>query len=93
MPLEEPLKSSLTMHTIILEVLTDGEKTTSIQCRNTHAFIEYHFTDETKVSAEYTNMNYDMKQPGGLTDVQFDENPRQSVRSQWWLVHLGMCFH
>jgi hypothetical protein len=25
-------------------------------------------------------MNYDMKQPGGLTDVQF-ENPRQSVRS------------
>jgi Fe(3+) dicitrate transport protein len=25
-------------------------------------------------------MNYDMQQPGGLTDAQFDENPRQSVQ-------------
>jgi Fe(3+) dicitrate transport protein len=29
-------------------------------------------------------MNYDMQQPGGLTDAQFDENPRQSVRSHWF---------
>jgi Fe(3+) dicitrate transport protein len=29
-------------------------------------------------------MNYDMQQPGGLTDAQFDENPRQSVRSRNW---------
>jgi Fe(3+) dicitrate transport protein len=34
-----------------------------------------------KISAEYTNMNYDIQQPGGLTDAQFDENPRQSVQS------------
>ncbi len=52
--------------------------------RNTHAFIEYRFTNKTKISAEYTNMNYDMQQPGGLTDVQFDENPRQSVRGRNW---------
>jgi Fe(3+) dicitrate transport protein len=48
---------------------------------HTHAFIGYRFTDKTKISAEYTNMNYDMQQPGGLTDAQFDENPRQSVQS------------
>jgi Fe(3+) dicitrate transport protein len=53
--------------------------------RNTHAFIEYRFTDKTKVSAEYTNMNYDMQQPGGLTDAQYDKNLRQSVRSRNWL--------
>jgi outer membrane receptor for Fe3+-dicitrate len=38
-------------------------------------------------------MNYDMQQPGGLTDAQFDENPRQSVRSRNGLAHLGMYFH
>jgi hypothetical protein len=41
------IKNSLTMHTIIRGVLTVGEKTTSIQY-NTHAFIEYRFTDKTK---------------------------------------------
>jgi hypothetical protein len=49
------IKNSLTMHTIIRSA-DDGEKTTSIQCKHTF-IIEYHFTDETKVSAEYTNMN------------------------------------
>jgi Fe(3+) dicitrate transport protein len=27
-----------------------------------------------------------MQQPGGLTDAQFDENPRQSVRSRNWFT-------
>jgi outer membrane receptor for Fe3+-dicitrate len=37
-------------------------------------------------------MNYDMQQPGGLTDAQFDENPRQ-LRSRNWFGTLGMYFH
>ena len=52
--------------------------------RNTHAFVEYRFTEKTKISAEYTNSDYEMQQPGGLTDEQFNDNPRQSVRERNW---------
>ena len=54
------------------------------QARNTHAFVEYRFTDATKISAEYTNSEYEMQQPGGLTDAQFEANPRQSTRARNW---------
>ncbi len=54
------------------------------QARNTHAFVEYRFSEKTKISAEYTNSDYEMQQPGGLTDAQFKENPRQSSRSRNW---------
>ncbi len=52
--------------------------------RNTHAFVEYRFTENTKLSAEYTNMDYQMQQAGGLTDEQFKNNPRQSLRERNW---------
>lgn len=52
--------------------------------RNSHLFLEYAFTENTKLSAEYTNMDYRMEQPGGLTDAQFRENPRQSFRDRNW---------
>jgi Fe(3+) dicitrate transport protein len=52
--------------------------------RNTHAFIEYRFTEKTKISAEYTNSDYEMQQPGGLTDEQFEANPRESFRERNW---------
>jgi Fe(3+) dicitrate transport protein len=52
--------------------------------RNTHAFVEYRFTENTKLSAEYTNMDYQMQQAGGLTDEQFKDNPRQSLRERNW---------
>ncbi|NHM06662.1 TonB-dependent receptor [Flavobacterium sp. CYK-4] len=52
--------------------------------RNTHAFVAYRFTEKTKLSAEYTNMDYKMQQPGGLTDAQFEDNPRQSLRERNW---------
>jgi Fe(3+) dicitrate transport protein len=52
--------------------------------RNTHAFVEYRFTENTKISAEYTNMDYEMQQPGGLTDEQYNANSRQSGRERNW---------
>ncbi|WP_333875419.1 TonB-dependent receptor family protein [Flavobacterium sp.] len=52
--------------------------------RNTHAFVQYRFTENTKLSAEYTNMDYQMQQAGGLTDEQFDNHPRQSLRERNW---------
>jgi Fe(3+) dicitrate transport protein len=54
------------------------------QARNTHAFLEYRFSDKTKINAEYTNSDYEMQQPGGLTDEQFAVNPRQSFRNRNW---------
>jgi Fe(3+) dicitrate transport protein len=52
--------------------------------RNSHAFVEYRFTENTKLSAEYTNMDYQMQQAGGLTDEQFNSNSRQSFRERNW---------
>ena len=52
--------------------------------RNTHAFVEYRFSDKTKIAAEYTNSNYTMQQPGGLTDDQFRTDSRQSFRERNW---------
>lgn len=52
--------------------------------RNSHIFLGYDFTQNTKISVEYTNMNYNMQQAGGLTDEQFKENPRQSLRNRNW---------
>lgn len=52
--------------------------------RNSHAFAEYRFTKNTKLSAEYTNTNYKMQQSGGLTDEQFKQDSRQSLRERNW---------
>lgn len=52
--------------------------------RNSHVFLQYEFTENTKLSAEYTNMDYQLQQPGGLTDAQFDANSRQSSRERNW---------
>ena len=52
--------------------------------RNSHAFVEYRFSNDTKITAEYTNMDYEMKQAGGLTDVQFKQNSQQSLRNRNW---------
>ena len=54
------------------------------QARNTHAFLEYRFTDKTKISTEYTNSDYEMQQPGGLTDAQFATNSKDSFRERNW---------
>lgn len=52
--------------------------------RNSHVFMEYAFTENTKIAAEYTNMEYRMEQAGGLTDAQFNDNPRESFRDRNW---------
>ncbi len=55
------------------------------EVRNSHAYIAYQFTPKTKLSLEYTNMDYEMQQAGGLTDAQFKDNPRQSLRERNWM--------
>lgn len=44
----------------------------------------YQLTKKINIAGEYTNANYKSQQPGGLTDVQFMENSRQSFRERNW---------
>lgn len=48
------------------------------------AQLGYYITEKQRVRLEYTRMSYLAKQPGGLTDYQFNENPLQSVRERNW---------
>lgn len=52
---------------------------------NAHGYIGYAINAKMKVSLEYTHMDYASQQPGGLTDAQFKENPRQSSRERNWM--------
>ena len=44
----------------------------------------YDFSQKWQLSAEYTNMNYVSQQAGGLSDMQFAADPRQSSRERNW---------
>ena len=44
----------------------------------------YDFSKKWQLSAEYTNMNYVSQQAGGLSDMQFAADPRQSSRERNW---------
>lgn len=46
--------------------------------------LNYKFNDKFDVIADYTYMYYNAQQPGGLTDAQFNINPRQSLRQRNW---------
>ncbi len=46
--------------------------------------LKYQFSPKFSINAEYTGMYYLAQQPGGLTDVLFERNPRQSIRSRNW---------
>lgn len=48
--------------------------------------IGYHLTEKSTVRLEYTHMNYLARQAGGLSDLQFNENPRQSLRDRNWFA-------
>jgi len=43
-----------------------------------------HLTEKATIRLEYTHMNYLTQQAGGLSDVKFIENPRQSLRDRNW---------
>ena len=44
----------------------------------------YHINKKISVAVEFTHQNYVMQQPGGLTDNQFNQNPKQSTRERNW---------
>jgi len=54
------------------------------EVRNTHGFLQYKINSKSSLSAEYSNMDYEIQQSGGLTDAQFKADSRQSVRQRNW---------
>lgn len=44
----------------------------------------YQLSQKIRIEGEYTNMDYKSQQAGGLSDQQFKENHRQSVRERNW---------
>jgi Fe(3+) dicitrate transport protein len=51
---------------------------------NAFAHLGWEISDNTKISFEYTFLDYLAQQPGGLTDEQFYENPDFSNRERNW---------
>ncbi|GAA4385033.1 TonB-dependent receptor [Hymenobacter koreensis] len=52
--------------------------------KTAYADVRYQFTENFKVGAQVTHMDYLAQQPGGLSDEQFARNPRQSNRARNW---------
>ncbi|MEN1786306.1 MAG: TonB-dependent receptor, partial [Bacteroidota bacterium] len=52
--------------------------------RNYFGHFGYQLSNKTKITGELTLFNYLTKQAGGLTDVQFNEDPSFSNRSRNW---------
>lgn len=48
------------------------------------ANLNYHFSENMKISLDYTSMQYYAQQPGGLTDNMFEQDPTQSIRERNW---------
>jgi Fe(3+) dicitrate transport protein len=46
------------------------------------AQVGYYLKDNIQLRLEYTHMNYLTQQAGGLTDLQFEQDPRQSIRNR-----------
>jgi Fe(3+) dicitrate transport protein len=63
----------------------DGWRPNSqFEVNNGYLDVHWRPTDRIEIGLELTKMGYLAQQPGGLTDVQFDRDPRQSLRSRNW---------
>lgn len=51
---------------------------------NIYAASEIGVSDNVDLFIDYTRMNYLAKQPGGLSDIEFERNPQQSLRARNW---------
>lgn len=54
--------------------------------------VNYQINDKLQMDFELTKMNYLAQQPGGLTDKNFEDNPRRSFRDRnWFEVNWNMA--
>jgi Fe(3+) dicitrate transport protein len=62
-----------------------------------NGYLDAHWrpSERLEIGLELTKMGYLAQQPGGLTDTQFEQNPRQSLRTRnWFGVDWNLaCLH
>lgn len=64
----------------------DGYRPNSQQSQlSGYGKIQYDQSDKLNFGVEYSLLRNNIKMPGGLTDEQFNENPKQSTRARNWL--------
>jgi Fe(3+) dicitrate transport protein len=64
----------------------------NFKANNLFLDIHHHPNELVTLDFEITHMNYLAQQPGGLTDTQFESNPRQSLRERnWFTVNWNMA--
>lgn len=56
----------------------------SLDAHTSYMAVRYLANDHFNIGLEYTRLNYTSQQPGGLTDIEFEEDPTQSKRSRNW---------
>lgn len=56
----------------------------NFEVHNGYAQLEFRPNDKWRIRAEQTIMQYVAHQPGGLTDLEFRQTPRQSKRARNW---------
>ena len=63
----------------------DGfRKNSEFDSKNMYMNFNYQLNKKTKISTEFTYLNYLAQQAGGLSDKMFNENPYQSNRKRNW---------
>ncbi|MDX1911031.1 MAG: TonB-dependent receptor, partial [Saprospiraceae bacterium] len=67
----------------------------AFELNNGYLDLHWHAGDRFEMGIELTKMSYLAQQPGGLTDTQFEQNPRQSLRTRnWFRVDWNLaCLH
>jgi Fe(3+) dicitrate transport protein len=85
-------KGKLSYYTFYQYKRGDGwRENSSFGVHNAFASLKYKATDKLTLGVEYTYMDYLTQQPGGLTDVDFKNNPRRSTRSRnWFELHWNL---
>jgi len=65
------------------------------ELNNGYLDLHWRASERLQLGIELTKMAYLAQQPGGLTDTQFDQDPRQSLRSRnWFKVDWNLaCLH
>lgn len=65
----------------------DGwRENTGFDVHNAYISAKYALSQRLTLGLEYSFMNYRMQQPGGLTDDEFKQDPRQSLRNRNWFA-------
>jgi len=63
----------------------DGyRKNSTFQQHQAFAQLGYYITENSQIKLEFTHMNYLAQQAGGLTDLQFENDSKQSIRDRNW---------